>query len=64
MLLKIKCPKCSGPMWEEELPDTQRIMDLVCIICGTRKFFNKAKYKAKRKEIEARAYGKTRPASR
>ena len=50
--LKIKCPKCSGPMWEEDLPDSSTKIDLVCIICGVRRFFDKAKYLAKKKEIE------------
>lgn len=48
----IKCPKCSGPMWEEELPDTDRIMDLVCIVCGLRKFYPKQRYLKWRRRME------------
>jgi hypothetical protein len=51
-VLIIRCPKCRGNMWEEDLPDSSSKIDLVCIICGLRKFFDKNKYLAKRAEIE------------
>lgn len=64
-ILKIKCPNCSGPMWEEDLPDARAAgrIELACIICGLRKFFDRRKYLAKRQEIEDRVSGKTRPAA-
>lgn len=62
MILKIKCPKCSGPMWEEDLPDSSTKIDLACIICGFRRFFDKSKYLKVKKAIENR--GKAKPATR
>ena len=52
MLLTIKCPKCRGPMWEEYLPDTPRIIDLACIICGLRRHYPKDVYNKNRKKLE------------
>lgn len=48
----IRCPHCRGPMWEEELPETPSLIDIVCIICGLRKFYPKSRYKKWRKEME------------
>ena len=64
-VLKIKCPKCEGPMWEEDLPDAKAAgkIELACIICGYRAFFDRRKYLAKRREIEDRVRGKVRPAT-
>lgn len=45
--IRIKCDKCGGPVWEEELPDTHgknKMIDLVCLMCGMRKFYLKRKY--------------------
>lgn len=52
MRVVITCPKCSGPMWEESLPDTDRLMDLACIICGNRRFYPKDRYLKWRRKFE------------
>lgn len=52
MRLVIKCPQCRGPMWEEDLPDSKRTIDLACIICGFRKFYPRQKYLEWRKKQE------------
>jgi uncharacterized Zn finger protein (UPF0148 family) len=50
-MIKIKCPRCEGPVWEEDLPDSQKVIDLVCIICGHRKYYPKQKYLAFKRKI-------------
>lgn len=45
--IRIKCNKCGGPMWEEEMLDSHgknKMIDIVCLMCGMRKFYNKKKY--------------------
>lgn len=55
MILKIVCPRCEGPIWEEDLPDSDEVIDLACIICGYRTFAKKKKYLELKKRI-ARIY--------
>lgn len=51
--LRLKCDKCGGPCWEEDLLDSDRFIDIVCVICGLRKFYPKKKYLDwKKKKIE------------
>lgn len=42
-------------MWEEDLPDSERHIDLVCIICGHRRFYPKDKYLKWKRKLEKRA---------
>lgn len=51
-VLIIRCPKCRGNMWEEDLPDSSTKIDLACIICGFRRFFDKKRYLDKKADIE------------
>jgi hypothetical protein len=37
------------------MPDTDRFIDIVCIICGLRKFYPKVKYKQWREKVEKNA---------
>jgi hypothetical protein len=62
VILKIKCPKCNGPMWEDELPETPRHIDLACLVCGERRIFKKADYRKAIKRIEERVDARIRRA--
>lgn len=42
--MHIKCAKCGGPCWEEDLLDSDRYIDIVCIMCGLRRFYPKKRY--------------------
>jgi predicted nucleic-acid-binding Zn-ribbon protein len=53
-VLQIKCPKCRGPVWEEDLPDSDKKIDLVCIVCGLRRFYDKKKYLEFKLKLERR----------
>lgn len=50
--LTIKCPRCRGAMWTEDLPDSKSIVDLACIVCGLRKFYPRARYMGWLKKME------------
>lgn len=54
-ILVIHCPKCKGVCWEEQMPDTDKFIDIVCIICGLRRFYPKVKYMQWRRKMEKRA---------
>lgn len=43
MRFKIRCFKCSGPMWVDDMRDSGKIVDLACIVCGNRVFVNRIK---------------------
>lgn len=52
MILKINCNRCNGPMWEEDIPDSSTVIDIVCMYCGDRKFVNKKKWMNLKNRIE------------
>lgn len=44
MILRIKCVRCGGACWEEDLPETPSIIDIVCLSCSERKHYRKVDY--------------------
>jgi hypothetical protein len=58
-----RCDHCRGPVWIEDLPDSEKVLDFVCIICGKRWFINSTMYKKLAKLLVKKKYDSL-PASR
>lgn len=44
MNVRLNCDKCGGNVWTEKMPDSNSMLDLVCIICGKRSFVKEKEF--------------------
>ena len=58
MILKIVCPKCRGKVSTEYIND--KVVDLVCVHCGLRRFYPKYKFNLMLLELERKIVQRNR----
>lgn len=59
----IRCDRCSGRVWEDDMPDSKWIIELACLMCGRRKFYKRKEYEMLLKRAVEKRKSGSKPTS-